>query len=80
VRELLRLEADTRMKLKFKPLTGVWLDPVAVNALVLFIQPRISQSYHFEAQFPHIFDVVSDTLRVVGLLVLKRVPDRVRQM
>jgi hypothetical protein len=39
MRELFRLEADTGMELHLEPLTGVRLDPLAIDALVVLARP-----------------------------------------
>ena len=41
MRELLRLKADARVKLHFKSLAAIRLDPLAINALVLLSGPGI---------------------------------------
>ncbi len=39
--KLLGLEADASMELHFEPLTGIRLDPLAVDSLILFLRPGV---------------------------------------
>src|SRR6516164_7833046 len=49
VGELLGLEADAGVELHFEPLTGILLDPLAVDALVLLLGPRVPELMQLKA-------------------------------
>jgi len=78
VGELLGLETDTSMKLHFEPLAGIWLDPLAVDALVFLTGPGILELVQLEAFTLQAFQIRPDTLSVASLALLKGVTDRVR--
>src|SRR6266536_1263424 len=78
VRELLRLVADAGVELHFEELTGLWLDPLTVDALVVLTRPGILEFVQFKVlifQAPH---VRPDSLSVVRIPILEGIPDRVR--
>src|SRR6476661_1280158 len=66
------------MELHFKPLTATWLDPLAVDSLVLLLGPEVLALDQLEATFLQSRNVIQDTLRVATLLVLERIPYSVR--
>ena len=69
----------TCMKLYLEPLAGAWLDPLAVDALVLVTGPGILElATSFKALIFQTRDVCPDTLGVPDLIVLKGVPNRIR--
>ena len=76
--ELLCFEADASVKLNFEPPTAIWLDPLAVDALVLLTGPVIPDFVQLKALAFETLDVRPDALSVASLPVLKGVPDRVR--
>jgi hypothetical protein len=78
MRKLLRLETDVGVKLHFETLTGVRIDPLAVDSPVLIFGPEIPEFTQLKALLFETSDVSPDTLSVLRLPVLKGVPDRIR--
>src|SRR5215471_18728965 len=66
------------MELHFKPLTATWLDPLAVDSLVLLIGPEVLALDQLEATFLQSRNIIQDTLRVANLLVLECIPYSIR--
>jgi hypothetical protein len=66
MRELLRLKADARMKLHFKPLTATRLDPLAINALVLLFRPAILELVELETLVFEARDIRQGFVKVLG--------------
>src|SRR6266568_2060251 len=78
VRELLRFEADAGMELYFKPLAGILINPLAVDALVLLGGPGILEYVQLEALVLQARDISQNALSVAALPVLEGVSDGVR--
>src|SRR5690242_8716287 len=77
MRQLLRLVADAGVELHFEPLTTIRVDPLAVDALVLILGPRIPECVQLKTLFLQTLDIRPDALSVASFPVLKGVPDRI---
>ena len=75
--ELLCLVADTSVKLHLEPLAAYWLNPLAVDALVLVIGPGVLACLHLETLPLQARSVRIDTLRIASILILEGKPNRV---
>src|SRR6266571_7380913 len=73
VGELLGFKAATSVELHFESLTAAGLDPLTVDALVLFASPGILEFVQFKALVFQARNVRLDTMTVVSLAVLKGV-------
>ena len=69
--------ADASMKLYFEPLASIWLDPMAVDSLVLVVGPVILELVQFKALISQACYVSADAPSIPGLFILKAVPNRV---
>ena len=60
--ELLGFEAAAGVELYLEPLAAARVDPLAVDAFVLFLRPGVLEFVQLKALTLQAFDVFSDTL------------------